>query len=101
MIKYVLPLHRASDKRRYLMGYYVIKKSKPKAGTAGLFRAEPEHYFVLKADNHQTIATSEMYSSKQMAIKGIESVQKNGPTSEIRDETIWRRLNHRADTGPI
>ncbi|CCF09282.1 YegP family protein [Pantoea ananatis] len=74
------------------MGYYVIKKSKPKSGGtllgATLFGDDSEYYFVLKADNHEVIATSEMYSSKQACKTGIASVQKNGPTTDIRDETV-------------
>lgn len=73
------------------MGYYVIKKSKPKSGgsllSAALFGDDSEYYFVLKADNHEVIATSEMYSSKQAAETGIASVQKNGSSTVIRDET--------------
>lgn len=66
--------------RRYLMGYYVLKKGQP-----SIF--DQKYYFVLKADNHEVIATSEMYSSKQAAQTGIASVQKNGSSTLIRDET--------------
>ncbi|HDG5313222.1 TPA: YegP family protein [Klebsiella pneumoniae] len=72
------------------MGYFVIKKSQPKTGLSmaqTLFGSEQEFYFVLKADNHEVIATSEMYSSKQAAQNGIASVQKNGGSTDIRDET--------------
>lgn len=68
------------------MGYYVIKRSKPKAGLSGI-TAESEFYFVLKASNGEVIATSEMYSSKQAAKSGIASVRSNGPSNDIRDET--------------
>jgi Uncharacterized conserved protein len=61
------------------MGYYVLKKSDKAV-------AQP-YYFVLKADNHETIASSEMYSSKDAAKKGIASVQKNGSSDTIKDET--------------
>lgn len=61
------------------MGHYVIKKSAK--------QTEQPYYFTLVASNGETIATSEMYASKQGAKKGIESVQKNGPTTDIRDET--------------
>ncbi|WNN42558.1 MULTISPECIES: YegP family protein [Winslowiella] len=61
------------------MGYYVIKRSKSTVKT--------EFYFVLKASNGEVIATSEMYTSKQAAHNGIKSVQQNGPTSDIRDES--------------
>ena len=62
------------------MGYYVIKKSDKTV-------AQP-YYFLLKAANHETIATSEMYASKEAAKKGIASVQKNAPGDDIRDETV-------------
>ncbi|HCT7003890.1 TPA: YegP family protein, partial [Morganella morganii] len=45
------------------------------------------YYFVLKAGNHEIIATSEMYASKQGAMNGIASVQKNGPSEVIKDLT--------------
>jgi uncharacterized protein YegP (UPF0339 family) len=62
------------------MGYYVIKKSEKNV-------SQP-FYFLLKAANHETIATSEMYSTKEACKKGIASVQKNGPSTDIRDETV-------------
>jgi uncharacterized protein YegP (UPF0339 family) len=46
-----------------------------------------EPYFVLKAGNGETIGRSEMYSSAQSMENGIESVKKNGPIAEIKDET--------------
>ncbi|WP_054177442.1 YegP family protein [Citrobacter sp. CtB7.12] len=62
------------------MGYFVIKKSEKN-------NSQP-YYFLLKAANHETIATSEMYSSKEACKKGIASVQKNGPSTDVRDETV-------------
>lgn len=44
-------------------------------------------YFVLKAGNGEVIGRSEMYSSTGARDNGIESVKKNGPTADIRDET--------------
>lgn len=42
--------------------------------------AAAQHFhFVLKADNHETILTSENYSTKQGAQIGIASCQKNSP----------------------
>ena len=58
------------------MGYYAIKKS-----------SNDKFYFVLHAVNGEVIATSQMYADKQGARKGIESVRKNGPSEDIRDET--------------
>ncbi|MBF4339134.1 YegP family protein, partial [Vibrio anguillarum] len=51
------------------MGKYVIKKSTKDT--------DQPYYFVLKADNGQVIATSEMYASKQGAENGIASVKNN------------------------
>lgn len=39
---------------------------------------QPYHW-VLVAPNHETILTSENYSSKQMALSGIESSRANSP----------------------
>lgn len=44
-------------------------------------------YFVLTAANNQVIGRSEMYSSVSARENGIDSVKKNGPTTDIRDET--------------
>jgi len=52
-----------------------------KTSTAG------QPYFVLKAANGEVIGKSEMYSSASARDNGIESVKKNGPTTDIRDET--------------
>ncbi|WP_237333746.1 YegP family protein, partial [Vibrio anguillarum] len=65
-------------KRSKQMGKYVIKKSTKDTN-------QP-YYFVLKADNGQVIATSEMYASKQGAENGIASV-KNNADSIIVDES--------------
>lgn len=46
-----------------------------------------QHYFVLKAKNHQVIGISEMYSTESAVKKGIQSVIKNGATTDIRDLT--------------
>ncbi len=44
-------------------------------------------YFVLKAANHQIIGNSEAYNTKAAMENGIKSVMKNGPTTNIVDET--------------
>ena len=44
-------------------------------------------YFLLKAANHQVIGNSQMYGSEDARDKGIASVQANGPTTTIKDET--------------
>lgn len=44
-------------------------------------------FFVLKAGNNQVIGNSEMYESTSAMENGIKSVQKNGATSTIDDQT--------------
>jgi uncharacterized protein YegP (UPF0339 family) len=44
-------------------------------------------YFNLKATNGQVIGTSEMYESESSRENGIESVKKNAPNADIKDET--------------
>ncbi len=58
-------------------GYYVIKK-----GSTGMF------HFVLKADNHEVILTSETYSSKQGAQVGIASCRLNSPHDSRYDKRV-------------
>lgn len=45
-------------------------------------------YFNLKASNGQIIGTSEMYESESGRENGIESVKKNAPDADIKDETV-------------
>jgi uncharacterized protein YegP (UPF0339 family) len=45
-------------------------------------------HFNLKATNGQVIGSSEMYNSKAAMENGIESVKKNGPDSNVVDETV-------------
>jgi len=44
-------------------------------------------FFNLKAANHQIIGSSQMYSSEAARDSGIASVQTNGTTTEIKDNT--------------
>ena len=41
--------------------------------------------FDLKAGNGETIATSEVYTSEQGCLNGIESVRKNAPEAEVEE----------------
>ncbi len=64
-----------------------VKKNAP--DEARFERAEAkngQHYFKLKAANHQVIGMSEMYNSKSAMENGIESVKNNAPNAEIE----WR-----------
>lgn len=44
--------------------------------------------FDLKATNGQVIATSEVYSSRESCMKGIESVKKNAPVAAVEDQSV-------------
>lgn len=46
-----------------------------------------EPFFSLKAGNGQSIGKSEMYSGVAGMENGIESVKKNGPTAQVKDNT--------------
>lgn len=56
------------------MGKFVISK-----------RTNGEYQFNLKADNGQTILSSEGYAAKAGALNGIESVKKHAPTDSNYD----------------
>lgn len=44
--------------------------------------------FDLKAGNGETIATSEVYTSKGACMNGIKSVKKNAPVAAVEDQTV-------------
>lgn len=52
-----------------------------------LKKAKTGHHFVLKASNGETIAQSEVYTSKSSAKAGIESVRKNAADATIDDQS--------------
>lgn len=62
------------------MGSFELKKS-------GTTLITQKYYFILKASNGEPIAQSEMYSSKQAALNGIQSVKDNAATAPIKDLT--------------
>lgn len=49
--------------------------------------SDGQYYFLLKAGNGKTIATSEMYTTKDSCKNGIQSVKDNASTAEIKDLT--------------
>lgn len=56
-------------------------------------------FFVLRAKNHEPIGLSEMYSSKQAMLKGLDSVKRNGVTLNIRglnEDVYGFYVNNRA-----
>lgn len=46
-----------------------------------------QFYFLLTAKNGQTIAQSEMYTTRAAAENGIASVKTNAPEAEVADQT--------------
>ena len=44
--------------------------------------------FDLKAGNGETIATSEVYTSEQGCLGGVESVRKNAAVANLEDQTL-------------
>ena len=52
--------------------------------------------FDLVAANGQVILSSEVYTSRSAALKGIESIRKNGPTAKLenRTEEGWTQLSN-------
>ena len=44
--------------------------------------------FDLKAGNGEVIATSEVYTSEQGCLNGIESVRKNADIAKLEDQTV-------------
>ena len=60
-----------NDLKIIIMGQFVVST-----------RTNGEFQFVLKADNGQTILTSEGYSAKASCMNGVESVKKNSQEKE-------------------
>ena len=67
----------SEDVIRSSSGRFEIKKAK-----------DGRFVFNLYASNHVIIATSQIHSSTQSAINGINSVIKNAPIAEIEDRTL-------------
>lgn len=55
-----------------------------------------QHFFVLVASNHQTIMTSETYSSRKAAVDGIQAAIKAGMTAT---NTSWDYIDATSDSG--
>jgi uncharacterized protein YegP (UPF0339 family) len=62
-------------------GHRMASKFVVKKGSTGQYR------FNLVAGNGEIIATSESYTTKAAALKGVESVKKNAPGAVIDDQT--------------
>ena len=75
-----------------MSGYYELKTAK-----------DGQTYFNLKAGNHETILTSEMYTTRAAAENGVESVQSNASedaqyerkqSSNGKDYFVLKAKNH-------
>ena len=51
--------------------------------------------FDLRAANGETIASSEVYTTKNACLNGIKSVMKNAPTAEVEDCTKEERIRRK------
>ena len=49
--------------------------------------ANGQYHFVLKASNGQVIASSQMYKTREGALKGIESVSKHATDAKTVEES--------------
>lgn len=47
-----------------------------------------EFYFILRAQNGETIAVSESYKTRQGALNGIRSVRFNAPLAKFEDRSL-------------
>lgn len=57
--------------------YFVVKRSK-----------NDQFHFVLKANNHEIVCNSELYTSKAACLKTIDSIKNNlTPDTPVKDES--------------
>ncbi len=47
-----------------------------------------EFRFRLRAPNNEIIIVGEAYKSKASCLKGIDSIKRNAPVAEIKDQTL-------------
>lgn len=84
----ILTSQRYSSKQAAETGIASVRSNSPKdASYDRLTSADGKPYFTLKAENHQVIGTSELYSSESARDNGIESVKTNGPGATVSDLT--------------
>ena len=82
------------SEKRIAVGRYVVNVAK-----------NGNYYFNLKATNGQTILSSEMYTTKQACMNGIESVQRNcnedGRYDRLQSNSNKPYFNLKASNGQI
>ncbi|MGB6155663.1 MAG: YegP family protein [Castellaniella sp.] len=84
----ILTSQRYASKAAALGGIESVRKNAASdARFARLTAKDGSHYFHLSATNGETIGSSEMYTTAAARDKGIASVQANGPTGVVRDDT--------------
>ncbi|MGL5008211.1 MAG: YegP family protein [Plesiomonas sp.] len=85
----ILSSERYTSKAAALNGIESVQKNAPDVAHFELKHSSSNKpYFVLKARNHQIIGQSQMYASEASAQHGIQSVMKNGLSTDIRDLTL-------------
>jgi uncharacterized protein YegP (UPF0339 family) len=55
--------------------------------------SDGQYYFNLRAGNHRIILTSERYTTKQAAQKGIDSVRRNASNDQYFQRKVSKRKN--------
>lgn len=84
----ILTSERYKAKASALNGIESVRTNSPDDGRYDRRTStSSQPYFVLKAANGEIIGKSEMYSSSQAMENGIESVKRNGPNAELKDNT--------------
>lgn len=53
-----------------------------------VYKVDTGYDFRLKAANGETIGTSQVYTTKESCIDGIESVMNNAKVAEVEDQTL-------------
>ena len=57
-------------------------------GKFALKKTDAGYSFNLLSDNNRVIATSQVYTTKAAALKGIDSIGENAPFAPIEDQTV-------------
>ena len=82
----ILKSESYSSKAAALNGIESVKSNAPNDDRFEKLTAKNgQHYFNLRAGNHQVIGTSEMYSSESSRDKGIASVKTNAPDAAVAE----------------
>lgn len=84
----ILSSQTYTEKASALAGIDSVRANGPDEGNfERKVSSSGQPFFVLKAQNGQVIGNSEMYSSASARDNGIASVQKNSPSTVVKDLT--------------